>query len=114
MANFSFNNVDVVTMARGTDAAYSFQYTLPSGSVFVPANYTIVCEGRLAIDNETADFTFPVTSVNDPTLGWILTISFPKTNITYLLREQKVYWRVLATDSNGLTSQINKGEIWLS
>lgn len=113
MAQFIFNNVNVVTMAKGTDASYSFQYTLPSGSVFIPANYTIVCEGRLATMNETADFTFPVSSTQVDT-GWVNTIQFPKSDITSLLREQKVYWRVLATDSSGQTSLINSGEIWLS
>ena len=113
MAHLQFNNIDVVTMARGTDATFSFQYTLDSGSVFIPANYTILCEGRLAYDNEVADFTFPITYADTDT-GWVLTINFPKSDITSSIREQKVYWKVLVTDSNSQTTQINHGEIWIS
>lgn len=112
MAQFKFNNIDVVTMAKGTDASFSFQYTLDSGSVFIPANYTIICEGRLAYANESADFNFPV-SYSNTDVGWVMSISFPKAIITTNLRESKVYWRVLATDSNGQTIQINYGEIWI-
>lgn len=115
MAQFKFNNIDVVTMARGTDGSYNFQYTLESGSAFVPSNYVLVAEGRLAYANEVADFTFPVTSANSDS-GWVMTIQFPKADITTLLREQKVYWRVLATtnDEAAQTILINHGEIWLS
>lgn len=113
MAHFKFNNVDVVTMVRGTDSSFDFQYTLDSGSVFTPSLYTIACEGRLAYANEVADFVFPVTSANSDT-GWVQTISFPKTIVTEYIREQKIYWKTLATDSNGKTILISHGEIWLS
>lgn len=113
MAQIKFNNIDVVTMARGTDATFTFQYTKPDGSAFTPSLYTIVAECRLAYSNEQPDFYATVTSADTDT-GWVMTIKFDKSNFPSSLREHIVYWRVLATEeSTELTSVINFGEIWL-
>lgn len=112
LKDFRDENNNIVTMFRGTDASYKFQYTLDSGSVFIPGQYTIVCEGRLAYANETPDFTFDV--VSEQIEGqWYMTIKFPKTDITDSVRENKVYWKVLATDSASDTFIISYGEVWL-
>jgi hypothetical protein len=112
LKDYSDQNKDIFVMFRGTDATHQFQYTLDSGSVFIPGQYTITCEGRLAYTNETPDFTFTVTSAQVDG-QWYMTIKFPKEDITSSVRESKVYWRVLATDSSGNTLVINYGEVWL-
>lgn len=112
LLDFRDKNLDIKIMTRGTDATHNFQYTLDDGSVFLPSQYTITCEGRLAYMNEAADFTFPVSSVNTDS-GWVMTISFPKTLVTTTIREDKIFYRVLAADTNGNTFVINYGEVWL-
>jgi hypothetical protein len=107
-------NMDIITMFRGTDKTYQFQYTLDSGSVFVPSQYNIVCEGRLAYGNETKDFEFPVTEVIFEDESYLV-ISFPKTLVTSNIRENKIYFKVFATRDveGGETIVINYGELWL-
>jgi hypothetical protein len=111
--NFSDANLDIFVMARGTDGEHSFRPTLENGSTFVWDQYTVVCEGRLAIANETADFTFP-TSYEFDEFG-LIDIFFPKELIKTSIREGKVYWRVLATknDEVGKTILLKQGEAWL-
>jgi len=108
--DFSDANLAIFAMARGTDGEYSFTPTLPDGSTFVWSDYTVVCEGRLAIKSETPDFMFP-TSWEFDEFG-LIDILFPKTMITNSIREQKVYWRVLATKA-GKTILLKQGEAWL-
>jgi len=113
LKDFRDKNLDIVIMFRDTDAVHNFQYTLPSGSVFVPNQYTITCEGRLSYANEKSDFQFTVTPVTIDGESW-LSIAFPSTLITSYIRENKIYYKVLATPTAGTgTFVINYGEIWL-
>lgn len=112
LLDFRDKNLDIKIMYRGTDATHNFQYTLDNGSVFLPSQYTVTCEGRLAYANETADFAFPVAFANTDS-GWVGTITFPKTLVTTTIREDKIYYRVLAADNSGNTFVINYGEVWL-
>lgn len=113
LKDFRDKNMDIITMFRGTDGSHKFQYTLESGSTFVPSQYDIVCEGRLAYANEAKDFTFPVSEVIYDGESYLV-IVFPKTMVTPFVREQKIYYRVFATPkAGGDTFVINYGEVWL-
>lgn len=111
LRDFRDGNKDLITMFKGTDKTHIFKYVEDSGSVFIWNKYNVVCEGRLASASEAPDFTFGVTQVevDDEQRFMIL---FPADKITSILRESKVYWRVLATDKiTNMTKVINYGEI---
>jgi hypothetical protein len=104
----------ILLMPRGTDYKYVYQTKLPNGSNFVWSQHTVVCEGRLAIARAEKNFTFPTSQVVVDGESFVQ-IEFPKELITDKIRENKVYWRVLATrnDEGAETVELTRGEIWL-
>jgi hypothetical protein len=111
--DFSDANKAIHGMERGTDDSYIFKPTLENGSTFVWGQYTVVCEGRLAIASALKNFNFPVSSIMVEGEPYVK-IDFPKTIITTSIRESKVYWKVLATHLISTnTILLNYGELWL-
>jgi hypothetical protein len=113
LKDFRDGNKDLITMFKGTDKTHLFQYTEDSGSVFIWSNYIVTAEGRLYSSKQTKDFTFSVSKVviDDQTYGSIV---FPSSIVNTNIRENRIYYRVLA--QNITTSEvkvINYGEILL-
>lgn len=110
--DFSSVNTDIVVMTRGTDGDHSFIPSLEDGSAFIWADYDVICDGRLASASAEKNFTF-ATSYEFDEFG-LVDILFPKEVITTTIREQKIYWRVLATHKiKGNTILLRRGELWL-
>jgi hypothetical protein len=111
--DFMDGNKAILTTFRGTDTSYQFPYVEDNGSVFIWGNYTVTCEGRLSSAIEKSDFAFPVSQVLSE-YGYHIMINFPSTIVTNNIRENKIYWRVLAKDNTTLlTKVIRYGELWL-
>ena len=113
LKDFRDGNKDLITMFKGTDKTHLFQFTEDSGSVFIWSNYMVTGEGRLYSSKVNKDFIFNVTKVtiDDQVFGSIV---FPSSIITSNIRENRVYWKVLAQNiTTGQIQVINYGEILL-
>lgn len=114
MKDFFDGRKVLISQYRATDKYYDF-VALPetSGSAFIWSNYVVTSEGRLASTSPKVNFVFPITTniIDSQTIG---RITFPSTLITEQIREDKIFWRVNATNiSTGLVHVLVYGEIWL-
>ncbi len=113
LKDFRDGNKDVITMFRGTDKTHSFRLIEESGSRFLWSNYTITCEARLAVANETPDFILPVDRYEYDGIQFGI-ILFSKEFIDGYIRENRITWRVLATNkTTNQTKVLNYGEVLL-
>ena len=113
LKDFRDGNKALITAFKGTDKTYIFNYVEESGSAFIFENYDVTCEGRLASANEIPDFTFPITKVFVDDENRLMVL-FPATIITSFIRENRVYWKVIARHkTSGLSKVINYGELML-
>lgn len=117
--DFRDGNKYIITMFRGEDKTIQIFHTEPSGSLFNPLTYTMRVEGRLSQSRSAYNFLFPIESVDQE--DQIITIKLPASIINNSLRENKIYWRLIAEESvevNGFPVILNTiifayGEIWL-
>lgn len=113
LKDYQDGNRAVLCMHKGTSRIHNFFYTEESGSVFNPNNYTIVCEVRLCSADFAPAFT-PEVSFVELDGRYMGMITFLRDNIHTKIRENRLYWRVLATPNEGDgTIVINRGEIFL-
>ena len=111
--DFRDGNKRILTMTRGEDKTLDFIYVEPSGSIFNWEAHNIVCQGRLSQAGLYKDFSFSVSKVviDGQAYGRIL---FPSSLIIDRIRENKIYWKVIATTiTGGEVKVIQYGEIWL-
>lgn len=113
LKDFRDGSKDIITMFKGTDKTHLFQYSEPDGSAFIWSNYTVICEGRLSPMSIKNELVFYVNRVLLDE-GYFIKATFPSSLITEKLRENRIYWRVIATNNIDQTKQIIRyGEIWL-
>lgn len=114
LKDYQESQLDVLVMSRGTDRTHLFQYIEDTGSSFNWGLYNVTCEARLSTANAKADFLVPVTPIviDGVTFG---ILNFSNTLINNSIRENRIYWRVVAEHKIELDKIIiNRGKIYLS
>lgn len=113
--DFRDANKDIIVLFRGTDSTHKFNYMNEDGSSFVGSDYNLSCECKVAYWAGKVYFSPAVQYVLDPELGLdYVEIDFPRTIISDNIRENTLYYRVLAAHKiTGDVKVINYGEIWL-
>lgn len=105
-------NKVIISMRRGIDRVYEF-YATENGSPFNYTTHTITVEGKVAPEATYVKFSFPFETFTKDGVLWGR-IKFPSTQITYDVRDSKIYFTAIATDNTTQERKIiQTGELWL-
>lgn len=113
--DFRDSNKDIIAMFRDTDVTHKFYIPDPIPTIF-QINNNLSCEVRFSSNQEKINANPLVTyEVDEDFIRYIkINFSLPVKFITKDIRENKLYWKVFATDKvSGIRKVIRYGEIWL-